>query len=83
MRWSQAIPSQLINSSERKKQNLKHLLQDALCSGIAHRRFLLSKAICVLDDLSIQAVKKVVEFDALEESLFPFIISNFPKSTVS
>lgn len=36
----------------------------------------------VLNDLRIQAVKKVGECDALE-GLFPFIISNFPKSTIS
>lgn len=84
MRWVVLSNFFVVNTFFRdRKKKSKHLSQNSLHIGTAHRWLLLSKAICVLSDVRIWAVKEVVKFDVLEESLFPFIISNVSKSTIS
>lgn len=62
---------------KREKKTLNVCFRMVPCMGITHRWLLIFKAICVLNDWRTQVVKKAVEFDALEESLFLVIFSDF------
>lgn len=85
MRWVVLSNVFVVNTFFRDRKKSVNICLRMVSTQELHKDgyFYLSKAVCVLSDVRIWAVKEVVKFDVLEESLFPFIISNVSTSTIS